>query len=133
MKKERIVKFGDGVLEQIKNIIPYNAKPAVFIPYEVGEYSMIIKEDLGDTKQVGLYNDTGTLFKTKEIVSTPESSILYFDDKLNDIFTGFIYRGWVTVAFAYESMEQILTELCRAGHISIGDYLKLRKINGQFK
>lgn len=109
------------------------AESTVFMPYEVGEYSMFIKEDLVDTKQVGLYNDVGTLFKTKEIVSTPEGSILYFDDRLNGIFAGFIYRGWVTVTSAYEEMEQILTELCRAGHISPADYLKLIKINGKLK
>lgn len=117
----KLVYTGNGILDQLKvDIVPSWAEHTVFMPYEVGEYSIFIKEDLEGIIEVGIYNDAHTQFRTEEIVSSSEGSILYFKEKLQGIFAGFIYRGWTLKTFDY---KEVMSKLLEEGKISLSEYL----------
>ena len=59
----------------------------VFMPYEVGDYSIYVHENLEGILQVGIIAEKPQdnpiyTYWTKEIVASPEGSILYFNEKL---------------------------------------------------
>lgn len=103
----------------------------VFMPYEVGEYSIYVHENLEGILQVGItaeeQNNALYTYWTKEIVASPDGSILYFDEKLKNIEAGHIYRGWKIPDYRANirsTTESLLQEYLIVGKISLETYLK---------
>jgi hypothetical protein len=67
-----------GLMTQINDEFPYcEKKLTTLTPIEVGEYSIYVKKDLKKTFAIKVYG-----VKSKEIFSSPEGSIIYFDEKV---------------------------------------------------
>lgn len=99
---EDIIKVGKGILDQIKNsdfkieIDPFfflEEKKTTLIFSEVADYSVFIKKYLSGIKGVRIKTKSiDKWLTTKEIMATPSGSILYFKEKVGDIFkSGCIY------------------------------------------
>lgn len=97
-----VIKVGDGILDQIKAsnfeikidpLIFYDEKKTTLITSEVADYFIFVKKDLSDAKGVRIKTKSMDRWLTaKEIMATSAGSILYFEDKVMDIFkNGCIY------------------------------------------
>jgi hypothetical protein len=98
------------------------------MPYEVGEYSMYIYENLSDICKIGIITGDGRKYISKEILASSDGSIIYFDEKLKGINAGYIYRGWYYKYFFSKDMKGLTLELARAGILSVDEYLKIYNI-----
>lgn len=99
---DNVIKVGKGILEQIKNtdfkikIDPFfflEEKKTTLTISEAADYSVFIKKALSDIKGVRIKTKSmDKWLTTKEIMATPSGSILYFKEKVGDIFkSGCIY------------------------------------------
>ena len=104
----------------------------VFMPYEVGEYSIYVHENLEGILQVGItaekpQDNSIYTYWTKEIVPSPKGSILYFNEKLENIEAEHIYRGWKIPDYhanVKTISDSMLYEYLTTGRISLETYLK---------
>jgi hypothetical protein len=122
---DELIKTGDGILSQINNPLPLGAKADVFMPYEVGDYSIYVHENLDGLYQIGIYGDGYKCYRSKEIITSSEGSIVYFDEKITpDIQAGYIYRGWKQrYFFGHKPINDSLAELFHARKITFDEYL----------
>jgi len=101
---EDVIKVGNGILDQIKNsdfkiqIDPFwfcVEKKTTLIISEVADYSLFVKKNLSDVKGVRIKTKSMDKWLTaKEIIATSSGSVLYFEDKVGDIFRdGCIYSA----------------------------------------
>lgn len=92
---------GDGILEQIQNSnfeikidmskyhnFIYHEQKAKIYPQDIGEYSMFIKRTLpADTEVVSVKSKKHDKeFFTKNFLSTPSGTVLYFEESIKGIF-----------------------------------------------
>ena len=65
----------------------------VFMPYEVGDYSIFVKENLTPYFRVLVYSGLHW-WESKELLSSESGTIIYFNENIKDIFEeGEIYRA----------------------------------------
>lgn len=116
----------DEIMVQLKEPLPLGVEATVFMPYEVGDYSVYIHENLDGVYQIGIINDKGDTYRSKEILASSEGSIVYFNEKIiPDIKVGYIYRGWMQSYFF--DNHNIAEELFREGIISLDQLLNIYK------
>lgn len=107
---EDVIKAGNGLWDQI--LIPnglkidllafvYEEKKTTLITSEVADYSIFVKRNLSDVKAVRIKTKSmDKWLTTKEIMATPSGSVLYFEDKVGDIFrNGCIYPAKIYTNF----------------------------------
>lgn len=88
------IKKVDEVVKQLPPV-PFGAVHIIFEPKEVGDYSIYINENLDGILQIGILND-GKWYVSKEILSSSEGSVMYFDKKIiPNIKVGHFYDGWI--------------------------------------
>ena len=110
------------IIEQIPQV-PFGARPIIFEPKEVGDYSIYIKENFDGILQIGILGD-GKWYVSKEILSSSEGSVVYFDKKIiPDIKAGHLYDGWIQ-----RSYIKIVESLYKAGTITLEQLLNAYKI-----
>ena len=113
----------DEIIAQLK---PLGVETAEFMPYEVGDYSIYIHENLNGIYQIGIFNDKGNTYISKEILASSEGSIVYFNEKITpDIKVGYIYRGWMQSYF-FDNCN-IAEELFKEGIISLDQLFNIYK------
>ena len=92
---------GNGILDQIQNSnfeikvdmskyhnFIYHEQETNIIPVDIGEYSMFIKRTLpSNTEVVSIKSKKGDEeFFTKNFLSTPGGTVLYFEESIKGIF-----------------------------------------------
>lgn len=103
--------------------IPFGARHIIFEPKEVGDYSIYIEKNLDGIFQIGILGD-GKWYVSKEILSSSEGSVVYFDRKIiPNIKIGHFYDGWIQRPYI-ETVES----LYKAGIIPLEQLLDFYKI-----
>lgn len=116
-----VIKVGNGILDQIKNsnfkikIDPFwycEEKKTTIIVSEAADYSVFIKKDLSGIKGVSIKTKSmDKWLTTEEIMVTPSGSILYFKEKVGDIFkSGCIYPALLYYRPTNKSLEKTLDD-----------------------
>lgn len=86
-------------LGKYKGIYYYKCKKCTLIVSDISEYSLFIKKDLSKYKFILIWSKkmSGGL-QTKDIISSPSGSILYFDKPINNVFKkGCIYPAFTAI------------------------------------
>ena len=110
------------IVMQMNPPIPFGARHVVFRPNEVGDYSIYIKENLDGILQIGILSE-GKWYVSKEILSSSEGSVVYFDKKIiPDIKVGHFYDGWIQ-RFHTETAQSLLEK----GIISLEQFFDIYK------
>lgn len=68
----------DEIMAQLKKPLPLGVKATVFMPYEVGDYSVYIHENLAGVYQIGIINNKGDTYRSKEILASSEGKYCVF-------------------------------------------------------
>ena len=98
-----------------------NSTSIVILPCEVGEYSIFIKDNLEGISQVSVDNGTRE-YLSKEILASPEGSVIYFSEKINNIYSNHIYIGFIFACFN-KKLNDTLYDLYKGGCIPLTTYL----------
>lgn len=94
----------NGIFSQVKagNFNLSKETKITLTPIEVGEYSIYVKESLDNTLLVEV-ND----IVSKEVINTPEGSIIYFDEKVPENVSKYSRLPAVAVSPIRISMKDI--------------------------
>ena len=101
----------------------------VFMPYEVGDYSLFIREDLKDYAYILIEAEDHLMHISKEVLPSEAGTIIYFKEKIKDIFfEGMIYRAYCYIIQGYT--KYVLEYYLSDGPV---DEEKLNKVNKYLK
>lgn len=97
--------------------------------YEVGDYSLFVREDLKDYTYVLIIAEDHLVHMSKEVLPSETGTIIYFKEKIKDVFfEGMIYRAYCYTIQGYP--KYFLGYYLSDGPI---DEEKLNKVNKYLK
>lgn len=111
-----------GLLSQMER--PYwgcEKKKSTVPVFDVGDYSIFIKKNLEDAKGFFIRTKSSEWYEAKEIITSPSGNILYFNEKVGEIFKkGCIYPVIILNSYvlSLKRLEKTMRTLLRDDYIN---------------